>query len=49
MEGVILMSSVDKTIQDMIKNPENDALDIIIPADEKTHGFNRVDDSPQIF
>ena len=23
------MSSVDKTIQDMIKNPENDALDII--------------------
>ena len=29
MEGVILMSSVDKTIQDMIKNPENDALDII--------------------
>ena len=22
---------------------------IITPADEKTHGFNRVDDSPQIF
>lgn len=21
----------------------------ITPADEKTHGFNRVDDSPQIF
>ena len=22
---------------------------LITPADEKTHGFNRVDDSPQIF
>ena len=22
---------------------------IMTPADEKTHGFNRVDDSPQIF
>ena len=22
---------------------------IITPADEKTHGFNRVDDRPQIF
>lgn len=24
-------------------------LSLITPADEKTHGFNRVDDSPQIF
>ena len=24
-------------------------LSVITPADEKTHGFNRVDDSPQIF
>lgn len=24
-------------------------IEIITPADEKTHGFNRVDDSPQIF
>ena len=24
-------------------------LYFITPADEKTHGFNRVDDSPQIF
>ena len=24
------------------------ALCLITPADEKTHGFNRVDDSPQI-
>ena len=23
--------------------------DVITPADEKTHGFNREDDSPQIF
>ena len=23
--------------------------ELITPADEKTHGFNRVDDSPQIF
>ena len=25
------------------------SLGIITPADEKTHGFIRVDDSPQIF
>lgn len=27
----------------------NQLEDLITPADEKTHGFNRVDDSPQIF
>ena len=27
----------------------NKAWYLITPADEKTHGFNRVDDSPQIF
>lgn len=25
------------------------SFNVITPADEKTHGFNRVDDSPQIF
>ena len=34
-----------KTIMTMKKTFD----DIIISADEKTHGFNRVDDSPQIF
>lgn len=31
------------------KATKEDISSIITPADEKTHGFNRVDESPQIF
>ena len=38
--------------QDMRRSEDyiiNNTSNIITSADEKTHGFNRVDDSPQIF
>ena len=49
--AIFFEDMADRPNQDLIETHKRElkALEIITPADEKTHGFNRVDDSPQIF